>query len=77
MTFADFQPERIVAVLANAGSGHWLRPHWLWLLGALPLLAFWLVARRRRQGAWRGLVDPHLLPHLLDAATGARARIGP
>jgi len=77
MTFADFHPDRVIPVLANVGSVHWLRPHWLWLLAALPLLGLWWRARRRRQGAWRGLVDPHLLPHLLDTTTGARVRTGP
>ncbi len=44
---------------------HFLRPHWLWALLALPLLwALWR-ARRQRQNVWRKQVDPHLLPHLL------------
>jgi Ca-activated chloride channel family protein len=77
MTFADFHPDRIMPILANVGSVHWLRPHWLWLLAALPLLVFWWQVRRRRQSAWRGLVDPHLLPHLLDTPRGTRMRIGP
>ncbi|MFL6592406.1 MAG: VWA domain-containing protein [Luteimonas sp.] len=77
MTFADFDPDRILPVLANVASVHWLRPHWLWLLATLPLLALWWQARRRRQGAWRGLVDPHLLPHLLETAPGTRVRVGP
>ncbi|MFZ5656119.1 MAG: tetratricopeptide repeat protein [Pseudomonadota bacterium] len=50
-----------------------LRPSWLWLLLALPLLV--LLARRagRAAGAWRDAVDPHLLPHLLQQGGGRRA----
>ena len=51
---------------------HFLRPQWLLGLLLLPLLASWWRARRRRQSVWRGLVDPHLLPHLLDPSQGAR-----
>ncbi len=46
---------------------HFLRPHWLWALLALPLLwGLWQV-RQRRGNVWRGVVDAHLLPHLLEA----------
>ncbi len=50
---------------------HFLRPAALLLLLALPLL--WLAARRRRRGAgaWQGVVDAHLLPHLLERGTDA------
>ncbi|MGB8378198.1 MAG: VWA domain-containing protein [Rhodanobacteraceae bacterium] len=47
-------------------SFHFLRPAWLVLLLALPLLqVFW---RRTRADAevWRSAVDAHLLPHLLE-----------
>ena len=45
---------------------HFLRPHWLWALLALPALwALWRV-RQRRGNVWQGVVDPHLLPHLLE-----------
>ncbi|WP_147652574.1 tetratricopeptide repeat protein [Vulcaniibacterium gelatinicum] len=54
-----------------------LRPHWLWALAALPLLALWWRARRRRGSVWRGVVDPHLLPHLLDAGEARRAWLAP
>jgi Ca-activated chloride channel family protein len=54
---------------------HFLRPHWLWALLALPLLAAWWRARRRRDHAWRGTVDAHLLPALLDVGGGRRGRI--
>jgi Ca-activated chloride channel family protein len=53
---------------------HFLRPQWLWLLLALPLIAWWWRARRRQRSAWRDVVDPHLLPHLLEAKVDARAR---
>jgi Ca-activated chloride channel homolog len=44
---------------------HFLRPHWLWALLALPLLwSLWRM-RRQRRNVWRNRVDPHLLPHLL------------
>ncbi len=45
---------------------HFLRPMWLLLLLALPLL--WWVWRTSSSdaGAWRGAVDAHLLPHLLE-----------
>lgn len=50
----------------------WLRPHWLWALLALPLLAALWQRRRRHQHAWRDAVDAHLLPHLLVAAPARR-----
>ncbi len=52
-----------------------LRPNWLWALLALPLLAAWWRARRRRASVWRGAVDAHLLPHLLDATPTGRDRL--
>lgn len=52
---------------------HFLRPHWLWALLALPVLwSLWRV-RQRRRNVWRNVVDAHLLPHLLDAG-GKAAR---
>ncbi|MDI9237493.1 VWA domain-containing protein [Lysobacter sp. LF1] len=53
---------------------HLLRPHWLWALLALPLLAMWWRVRRRRASVWRDTVDPHLLPHLLVERGDARVR---
>ncbi|MEO8366049.1 MAG: tetratricopeptide repeat protein [Pseudoxanthomonas sp.] len=52
---------------------HFLRPHWLWALLALPVLwGLWQV-RQRRSNVWREVVDAHLLPHLLEAG-GKAAR---
>ncbi|HNR91192.1 MAG TPA: VWA domain-containing protein [Dokdonella sp.] len=47
---------------------HFLRPWWLLALLALPLA--WVFVRRARgqAGAWRHVVDAHLLPYLLEAA---------
>ena len=53
---------------------HFLRPQWLWTLLALPLFAGWWRARRNQRSAWRDVVDPHLLPHLLEAKADVRAR---
>ena len=52
-----------------------LRPWWLLALLALPLLVWAWRARQRRRSAWRDVVDPHLLPHLLESGgeRGARA----
>jgi len=47
---------------------HFQRPLWLWALLALPLL--WLWWRGHRQQGWRGAVDAHLLPHLLEPGRG-------
>src|SRR5690606_1719932 len=55
---------------------HFLRPQWLWALAALPVLAWWWRRRRVRESAWRQAVDPHLLPHLLEAGGGSRGRAG-
>lgn len=53
-----------------------LRPLWLLGLLALPVLA-WLWRRRAAQAdAWRGNVDAHLLPHLLEPGSARRARWG-
>jgi len=54
---------------------HFLRPHGLWALLALPLLAWWWRVRRQRLNAWRAHVDPHLLQHLLVRG-GTTARTG-
>lgn len=56
--------------LAFAGL-HFLRPHWLWALLALPLLWWLWRVRQRRDTAWRDAVDPHLLPHLLEHGSGS------
>jgi len=49
---------------------HFLRP--LWFLMLLPLAwLLWSLARQSgTQSAWRGVVDPHLLPHLLVEEEG-------
>ncbi|HET7125490.1 MAG TPA: VWA domain-containing protein, partial [Lysobacter sp.] len=54
-----------------------LRPWWLLALFALPLIVrAWRSYQRQRSG-WRDVVDPHLLPHLLEgggkSGRGARA----
>lgn len=54
---------------------HFLRPHWLWTLAALPLLMWAWRVQRQRRNAWRGHVDAHLLPHLLVHG-GTRVRAG-
>lgn len=53
---------------------HFVRPHWLWALLALPLLAWWWRARQQRASVWRGVVDPHLLPHLLEPGADRHTR---
>ena len=59
------------AILQNL---HFLRPYWLWALLGLPLLAWWWRAHRRQRSVWREVVDPHLLPHLLEENADGRAR---
>ncbi len=44
---------------------HFLRPWWLVALAILPVLWKMLSARGPDAGAWRGVVDAHLLDHLL------------
>lgn len=60
--------------LANVGPVHFMRPHWLWALLALPLP--WLLWRwkRRRGDVWATWVDPHLLPVLRSGAMTPRGR---
>jgi len=48
-------------------SLHLLRPWWLLGLLLVPLLAWWWRSRARRRSAWQEAVDPHLLPHLVEA----------
>ena len=58
------------------GDFHFLRP-W-WLLAALPAaLVLWMIWQRRNASRpWRGIVAPHLLPHLLSGGR-ERVRFGP
>lgn len=62
------------AVIGAVTALHLLRPQWLWALLALPVLMAWWRMRQRRANVWRGAVDAHLLPHLLDAAPLGRGR---
>lgn len=52
-------------VLQALHALHLLRPQWLWLLLALPVLPWIALRRRARDSAWRSAVDAHLLPRLL------------
>lgn len=52
---------------------HFLRPWWLLALAALPWLWHALSRSGADAGAWRGAVDAHLLPHLLDTQEQARS----
>lgn len=52
---------------------HFLRPWWLLALAASPLLWRALSRSGADAGAWRGVVDAHLLPHLLDSQDAARS----
>jgi Ca-activated chloride channel family protein len=45
---------------------HLLRPAWLLALIPLAPLLWWLARRPGAGDAWRGVVDPHLLAHLLE-----------
>jgi Ca-activated chloride channel family protein len=56
---------------------HFLRPWWLLALAALPLL--WIAFGRRGAdaGAWRGVVDAHLLQHLLESGSSDAPSRGP
>ena len=57
-------------MLPSLAEFHFLRPQWLWL--AVPAaLVVWLFHRREDpERPWRGLVAPHLLPHLLVGGGG-------
>src|SRR5262245_11752825 len=58
------------------GDFHFLRPYWL--LAALPVAAllWWIRSRADARRAWRGIVAPHLLSHLLTGHE-ERSRFGP
>lgn len=65
-----------VQLMDMLSTVHLLRPQWLWLLLALPLLvaAWWW--QRRRRNVWREVVDAHLLPALIEHAPGRRGYMG-
>ena len=60
-------------MIASFHDFHFLRPWWLLALAALPLLWRALSRSGADAGAWRGVVDAHLLPHLLDSQDAARS----
>jgi len=55
---------------------HFLRPWWLWALLLLPVLIWWWHRRRRGHSVWQDVVDPHLLPRLLEVREDKRSRVG-
>lgn len=54
---------------------HFLRPAWLWLLIPLVVLLWRLLRSSGNSDAWRRVVDPHLLSHLLIDAEGGVRRL--
>jgi Ca-activated chloride channel family protein len=58
------------------GEFHFLRP--LWLLAVVPVGLLWWWLRRAADAtrSWRGIIAPHLLPHLLSGDE-RRSRFGP
>jgi Ca-activated chloride channel family protein len=64
------------AITAFTSAFHFIRPGWLWVL--LPAAVLWWLLRRQADAAlpWRGIVAPHLLPHLLGGEQQT-SRFGP
>jgi Ca-activated chloride channel homolog len=46
-------------------SLHFLRPRWLWLLLAAPVIYLFLRIRDDVRSRWKGYIDPELLEHLI------------
>jgi Ca-activated chloride channel family protein len=55
---------------------HFLRPWWLCAALLLPALVWWSHRRRRAGSVWQSVVDPHLLPRLLEVREDRRGRLG-
>ena len=56
-------------LLGMLSALQFLRPWWLLGVLLLPALAWWARHRLSRPSVWQQAVDPHLLPHLLEAGT--------
>ena len=52
---------------------HFLRPHWLWAVMAIPALLFWQRHRARTGSGWQQIIAPALLP-LLTRTSGRQSR---
>lgn len=65
-----------LGLAALPASFHLIRPEWL--LALLPAALLWWALRRRAdtERPWRGIIAPHLLPHLLGGEAG-KTRFGP
>ncbi len=61
----------------NLSDLHFIRPWWLLALLPLALLLWRLLRRSGGASNWQGLVDPHLLPHLLVSGSGKARRLAP
>ena len=62
--------------MSSLSNLHLLRP--MWLLALVPmLLLIWLLWRCRGDVAWRRVIAPHLLPHLLAGNDDKDAWPGP
>ena len=55
---------------------HFLRPHWLWAVIAIPALLFWQRYKVRTQSSWQQIIAPALLP-LLIQTSGRKSRFMP
>jgi Ca-activated chloride channel homolog len=63
-------------MLPDLAEFHFLRPQWLWLAVPTALVVWLFHWRDDPERPWRGLVAPHLLPHLLVGG-GGRFRLRP
>ena len=54
------------SLLSELAQFHFLRP--FWLLGLVPacLLVLLLLRKKSNVGSWKGVISPHLLPHLIQ-----------
>lgn len=44
---------------------HFLRPHWLWMMLAIPVFYLSLAIRDNARARWKRLIEPELLEHLI------------